>query len=103
MKFRTKISKNGIMYYIRIPSYQKQIDYNTYVVVKIILSEDLIIPLLKRVVKLGKYKCITLPSKLNKIWSILHGKKVFIEIQPVFNVSEIEKSVNEVIQKILKT
>jgi len=90
------------MYYIRIPSiYNNNIDYNVYVVLKIILSENIVIPIVRIVAKLGKYKVITLPTKMNKIWAILHGKKVTVEIIPVANVSTIEKTVKEVLEKLI--
>lgn len=100
--YKTKISKNGIMYYIRVPNIYNNIDYNTYVVVKIILSEDIIIPMVRTIAKLGKYKVVTLPSKMNKIWTVLHGKKVTIELVPVANISTIEKTVKEVLEKLIK-
>jgi len=80
-RFKTKISKNGIMYYIRIPSiYSNNIKNGSYVVVKIILSENpysepIIIPLVRIVARLGKYKIVTLPTKMVKIWGNTTQKK----------------------------
>jgi hypothetical protein len=106
-RFKTKISKNGIMYYIRIPPiYSNNIKNGSYVVAKIILSENpysepIIIPLVRIVARLGKYKIVTLPTKMTKIWTILHRKKVLVELTPVANIDTLEKVAKDVIEKII--
>lgn len=86
-----KVSKNGVVYYIRIPPETPNITFGDIVLIKIFLSNGLYIPLVRRVSKLGKYKIVTLPRALYKVWKLLHGHTMTITLEKVANPAQIAK------------
>jgi len=87
--FKGKVSKNGVVYYIRIPP-ETPITFGDIVLIKILLN-GLYIPLVRRVSRLGKYKIVTLPRTLYKVWKLLHGHTVTITLEKVANPAQITK------------
>jgi hypothetical protein len=86
-----KVSKNGMVYYIRIPPETPDITFGDIVLIKIFLSNGLYIPLVRRVSRLGKYKIVTLPRALYKVWKLLHGHTMTITLEKVANPAQIAK------------
>ena len=79
-EYMTKISKNGAMYYISSPKIDTEL-----VLVKIYIDNTQVGVFIRRVAKLGNRKIITLPHRFNKIWKILHGRMVKVELEPLEN------------------
>jgi len=79
-EYMTKISKNGVVYYISSPKIDTEL-----VLVKIYIDNTQVGVFIRRVAKLGNRKIITLPHRFNKIWKILHGRIVKVELEPLEN------------------
>jgi len=82
-EYITKISKNGVVYYISSP---KTID-TELVLVKIYIDNIQLGVFIRRLARLGNRKIVTLPHRFNKIWKILHGHTVKVELEPLENPS----------------
>jgi len=91
---RTRISKNGVIYYIAIPK-DLDLDLGETVIVKIAKEGVVLGVFVRRVAKLGNRKIVTLPHRFNKIWRILHGQIVeaTIEKTETTNIEEIVKKI----------
>jgi hypothetical protein len=92
--YTTKISKNGVVYYISIPK-DLDIDVGDTVFVKLKKQGTTLGVFIRRVAKLGNRKIVTLPHRFNKIWKILHGQIVEVTIEKVesANIEEIVKKI----------
>jgi plasmid stabilization system protein ParE len=96
IRYVTRISKNGVVYYIAA----KGVDIGDTVIVRLTKKlnekEDIVLGVfIRRVVRLGNRKIITLPHRFVKIWRILHGQTVEVSIEKVetANIEEIIKKI----------
>jgi hypothetical protein len=92
--YTTKISKNGVVYYISVPK-DIDADVGETVIVKLKKQGITLGVFIRRVAKLGNRKIITLPHRFNKIWRILHGETVEVTIEKTetTNIEEIVKKI----------
>jgi hypothetical protein len=97
INYRSKISKNGVVYYIAVPrSLDSDIEIGDTVLVRIKKQEVNLGVFIRRVARLGKRKIITLPHNFVKIWKILHGHTVDVELEKI-EVKDIEEIVKKII------
>jgi hypothetical protein len=94
IRYTTRVSKNGVIYYIAVP---KDIDVDIGETVLVRLTKEGIVlgVFIRKVARLGNRKIITLPHKFVKIWRILHGQTVEASIEKVetANIEEIVKKI----------
>jgi hypothetical protein len=97
ISYRSRISKNGVVYYIAVPSQlNADIEIGDTVLVRIKKQEVNLGVFIRRVARLGKRKIITLPHNFVKIWKILHGHTVDVELEKI-EVKDIEEIVKKII------
>jgi len=97
ISYRSRISKNGVVYYIAVPSHlDADIEIGDTVLVRLKKQEADLGVFIRRVARLGKRKIITLPHNFVKIWRILHGRIVDVELEKI----EV-KDVEEIVKKII--
>jgi hypothetical protein len=95
-EYMTKISKNGIVYYISAPKIDAEL-----VLVKIYIDNTQLGVFIRRLARLGNRnrKIVTLPHRFNKIWKILHGRTVKVELEPLENPT-IESVVKKIVMSL---
>ena len=96
ISYKARISKNGVVYYIAVPSQlNADIEIGDTVLVRLKKQETDLGVFIRRVARLGKRKIITLPHNFAKIWRILHGRTVDVELEKleVENIEEIVKKI----------
>jgi hypothetical protein len=97
ISYRSRISKNGVVYYIAVPSQlNADIEIGDTVLVRIKKQEVNLGVFIRRVARLGKRKIITLPHNFSKIWRIMHGRIVDVELEKI----EL-KDIEEIVKKII--
>jgi hypothetical protein len=97
ISYRSRISKNGVVYYIAVPSQlDADIEIGDTVLVRLRRQEVNLGVFIRRVARLGKRKIITLPHSFVKIWKILHGRTVDVELEKI-EVKDIEELVKKII------
>jgi len=97
ISYRARISKNGVVYYIAVPSQlDADIEIGDTVLVRLKKHETTIAVFIRRVARLGKRKIVTLPHNFVKIWRILHGRTVDVELEKL----EV-KNIDEIVKKII--
>jgi hypothetical protein len=94
ISYSARISKNGVVYYIAVPSQlDADIEIGDTVLVKLSKQDVVLGVFIRRVARLGKRKIFTLPHNFVKIWRILHGHTVDVELEKIElkNIEEIVK------------
>jgi hypothetical protein len=97
ISYKSRISKNGVVYYIAVPrELDADIEIGDTVLVRLKKQGVDLGVFARRVARLGKRKIITLPHSFAKIWRILHGRTVDVELEKI-EVKDIEEIVKKII------